>query len=224
MKNVFIALTAHYVNFDVAFVQSIAALVHTQPCDFEIHWDCEGSIERSRNKLAKQFLQGNCTHFLTIDSDIGFYPEDVNRISSHDVDVVGGLYPLKGQTPNVEWCMNMSPAQAAIGPREDGLQRVQYVGCGFMCVRREVFPKMLAALGPLIEYQSDYDGQTEHAFFAQAISPTPTGRRYLTEDWLFCQRWIDLGGKVFADLKVALRHAGRALWPLPGQAGNPFEK
>jgi hypothetical protein len=40
------------------------------------------------------------------------------------------------------------------------------------------------------------------------------GRRYLSEDWFFCQRWLDLGGEVFADTRVVLKHVGMAVYPL----------
>ena len=58
---------------------------------------------------------------------------------------------------------------------------------------------------------------------SQGVRKTDDQRmRFLTEDWFFCQRWLELGGQVFADTRVVLRHAGRAVWPLPIQQGNPF--
>jgi hypothetical protein len=32
--------------------------------------------------------------------------------------------------------------------------------------------------------------------------------RYYSEDWTFCENWRDLGGRVFVDRRVLLRHTG----------------
>jgi hypothetical protein len=32
--------------------------------------------------------------------------------------------------------------------------------------------------------------------------------RYYSEDWTFCENWRDLGGKVWVDKRVLLRHTG----------------
>jgi hypothetical protein len=32
--------------------------------------------------------------------------------------------------------------------------------------------------------------------------------RYYSEDWTFCENWRDLGGQVFIDKRVLLKHVG----------------
>jgi len=32
--------------------------------------------------------------------------------------------------------------------------------------------------------------------------------RYYSEDWTFCENWRDLGGKIWVDKRVMLRHTG----------------
>ena len=32
--------------------------------------------------------------------------------------------------------------------------------------------------------------------------------RYYSEDWTFCENWRDLGGKIWVDKRVLLRHSG----------------
>ena len=46
---------------------------------------------------------------------------------------------------------------------------------------------------------------------------TPDEGRYLSEDWYFCQRWLDLGGEIFGHTLVALRHLGPVIFPLETQ-------
>ena len=39
---------------------------------------------------------------------------------------------------------------------------------------------------------------------------TPTSfKKYLSEDWAFCSRWRNIGGKIYADTSIALRHIGK---------------
>ena len=50
---------------------------------------------------------------------------------------------------------------------------------------------------------------------AQSSRATPLkgdSRRYLSEDFAFCRRWRDMGGKVYVDLNSKLQHAGQHLY------------
>jgi hypothetical protein len=40
----------------------------------------------------------------------------------------------------------------------------------------------------------------------------PDSRRYLSEDFAFCRRWRDMGGKVYVDLNSKLQHGGQHLY------------
>jgi len=220
-RKIYIALTGHYSSSDMLFVQSLCALIVAAPSRFQVGWNADPCIDRSRNVLAKNFLDSDCTHLLFIDSDIGFTPQNFVDITSHTELVVGGMYPLKRDKTHVEWCGNGLGRETAVRP--DGLQEVRYIGTGFLCIAREALLKLIAA-DPELAYTSDEEGhRTEYAFFMEGIFSADGGRRrFLTEDWYFCQRWLDLGEKVYADTRVFLRHAGRGVWPLPMQSGNPF--
>jgi hypothetical protein len=36
----------------------------------------------------------------------------------------------------------------------------------------------------------------------------PDTRRYLSEDYAFCRRWQQIGGKIYADVQTTLGHVG----------------
>ena len=36
----------------------------------------------------------------------------------------------------------------------------------------------------------------------------PDNRRYLSEDYAFCRRWQQIGGKIYADCGTTLGHVG----------------
>ena len=176
-----------------------------------------GSIDvfHARNELTAAFLGTDCTHLLFIDSDLVFTPEHIERITSHDVDLVGGCYPIK----------NDGPLQLAVNDyhepkpeRPDGLHQVRYVATGFMLIARSVFERILEVDRAKIEFQSDHPPHnTIWNFFRPELFQDKERMRRLTEDWFFCQRWLELGGEVFVDRHVFLHHIGKCVFPLQSQ-------
>jgi hypothetical protein len=215
----YIAIAGHFSQNDLMFVQSMMALVIKPPMSLNFGWCTDPSVERARNVLTANFLESDCTHILFIDTDIGFSPGDVERIASHDCCIVGGIYAIKTPTPEIKWCGNGVKAEGR-AQITDGLQEVACIGTGFMCIARRTFEKILAVDRQEIRYLQDWPPyREEFAFWRQGVREVRGKRRFLTEDWLFCERWRDLGGKVFADTGVVLQHAGRAVWPLALQKG-----
>jgi len=195
-----------------------------QPCEFDIRFGHGDGVARTRNNLTSDFLKTDCTHMLQIDCDLIFSPHHVKRIIEQDKEVVGGFYPKKQEGP-LEWVINTFPGQ--VDKREDGLHKVAYIGTGFLCVKRHVFEDMIEKY-PYIAFGADYGTrETMYDFWPMnpycadcgcAAGPScthaPSRRRYLSEDWYFCQRWMDMGGEVFGDTGVVLKHVGPAIFPL----------
>lgn len=173
-------------------------------------------VSRARNCLAADFLATDCTHLLFIDSDLVFSADQVARLVSHDVDIVGGCYPAKAEG-KIKWIVNTHHEPKEI--QANGLQEMRYVGTGFMLVKREIFLRMIEQFGEAISYKPDESKRSiEWDFFAVGPYQYPDGsRRYLSEDWYFCQRALDLGFKVWADTRVILKHIGQAIYPLQSQ-------
>jgi hypothetical protein len=219
MPKLFIGLPI-YAQVPADFMACLLALQACKPCELEVHF-CQGDgIARSRNQLTARFLGSDCTHLLFIDCDLIFSPEHVARIIGHDVPVVGGLYPKK-QEGRVEWVINACLTPTA--PDARGLQPVRYIGTGFLCVQRAVFERMIAA-HPEIAFNADYGARdVQHDLWPMGVYQYPDGSsRYLSEDWFFCQRWLDLGGEVLADTRVILKHIGPAVYPLQTQIADLF--
>lgn len=210
-----------YGALDARFARCLTDLLFHPPCEI-IHDDLVGDslVSRARNVLTANFLQSDATHLLFLDSDLIFGADQVARIMNHTEDVVGGFYPKKVQGP-IQWCCNAFPDNPP--PREDGLQPVKYMGTGFLRISRRVFERMIETYGDLIAYTADETNRIEHDFWSVGVHQFPDGtRRYLSEDWFFCQRWLDMGETVWADTKICVKHVGTAVYPLKTQESEVF--
>ena len=164
----------------------------------------ESLISRARNTLTAKFLSNpDSTHLMFIDADIGWEPWHLLVMLNRDVDVIGGLYPMKSLP--VKWCVNGFEG-AEEGP--DGLQEVTKTGTGFLLMKRSVFEKLNAhpAVKP---FNSDIGLPPELNVYMKTYFDTAVREnRYYSEDWTFCENWRDIGGKVWVDKRVLLRHTG----------------
>ncbi len=222
-KKLFIGLPI-YGNPEVGFMLCCMRLMAEFPVNCVIEpYPGDSLVSRARNVLTRKFLETDCTHFLQIDSDLVFSNEHIARILSHDEDVVGGFYPKK-KDGDIELVFNTLEPQ----PEMDGrrLTQVKYMGTGFLCVSRKVIEQMIVKYGDEITYTSDCDGKTiEHDIWPVGVYKFSNGvRRFLSEDWYFCQRALDLGFKVWGDNAIMLAHIGKAQYPLSHQQTKIFSK
>lgn len=197
-----------------------------------LHMHSESLVTRGRNMIVLKFLsEEKFTHLFWIDSDIVFSSDMVFRLLRADRDVVAGVYPLKSMNWPVEGVPAGTTRQqfetrytnyafnpihhkiAPIGPYvdEDGFFEVSEASNGFMVIKRHVFTKMMAHY-PELNYVPDGPPNNPQAhlywrFFDCMVDPD--SGRYLSEDYAFCRRWRDMGGKIFADLHSKLQHVGQ---------------
>ena len=165
----------------------------------------ESLISRARNTLTAKFLATpESTHLMFIDADIGWEPWHLLALLNHDKDVIGGLYPMK--TIPVKWCVNGIPGAPDNDP--NGLLEVTKTGTGFLLMKRHVFEKLKSH--PAVRSFANDIGldaslnQHMKTYFDTAVREN----RYYSEDWTFCENWRDLGGQVWVDKRVLLRHVG----------------
>ena len=165
----------------------------------------ESLISRARNTLSAKFLHTEgSTHLMFIDADIGWEPWHLLALLNADKDVIGGLYPMKSLP--VKWCVNGIPGQ--VEDPNSNLIEVTKTGTGFLLIKREVFEKMNAhpAVRP---FTNDIGldpalNQYMKTYFDTAVREG----RYYSEDWTFCENWRDIGGQVWVDKRVLLKHVG----------------
>jgi hypothetical protein len=163
----------------------------------------ESLITRARNTLTAKFLTNpDSTHLMFIDADIGWEPWHLLVMLNADKDVIGGLYPMKSIP--IKWCVN-----GFEGAKEEGaLQEVSKTGTGFLLIKRHVFEK-LNKHPHVIPFKNDIGLPAElDAHMKTYFDTGVRENRYYSEDWAFCENWRDLGGEVWVDKRVLLRHSG----------------
>ena len=197
----------------------------------------ESLITRARNYCADEFLRSDYDYLLFIDSDIHFEAKDVLVLSHfatnhEDMDIVCGPYPKKAiswekiklavdkgyadKNPTVleefvgDYVFN--PADGVKSFRLDAPVEVKESGTGFMLIKREAFTRMDAKYPELL-YKPDhvrsknFAGEREiMAYFDCVIDPV--SKRYLSEDYMFCQYAREAGSKVWLLPWIKLKHAG----------------
>lgn len=97
-------------------------------------------------------------------------------------------------------------------PINEGFMKVSYASTGFLMIRRDVIEGMVARM-PHLKYKNDISGYEHgnnadkfYALFDCFIDAD--SKRYLSEDFAFCQRYLDMGGDIWVDLACELTHAG----------------
>ena len=184
----------------------------------------ESLVHRARNLAVARFYQKTkATHFMFIDADIHFDPESVIRLIKSDHDISVACYPkkcvmfnqaedsvLKGDGRDLDrvsssLVMNFKYQNS---PVVNGFVEVLDGPTGFMVVKREVFTKMFEKYPELncVNDHQNRDLETYVAIFDCMIDPET--KRYLSEDYAFCRRWQQMGGKIFADVQTVLGHVG----------------
>ena len=165
----------------------------------------ESLISRARNTLTAKFLNTEgSTHLMFIDADIGWEPWHLLVLLDAQKDVIGGLYPMKSLP--VKWCVNGIPGKAE-DPNSNHVE-VTKTGTGFLLMKREVFEKLNAH--PAVRHFNNDIGldpkldKDMKTYFDTAVREN----RYYSEDWTFCENWRDIGGQVWIDRRVLLKHTG----------------
>ncbi len=167
----------------------------------------ESLISRARNTLTAKFLNTpESTHLMFIDADIGWEPWHLLVMINARKDVIGGLYPMKSLP--VKWCVNGIPGKENGTPEEPNIVEVSKTGTGFLLIKRDVFEKL--DQHPATRHFNNDIGLPEelNKYMKTYFDTAVRENRYYSEDWTFCENWRDLGGQVFVDKRVLLRHVG----------------
>jgi glycosyltransferase involved in cell wall biosynthesis len=201
----------------------------------------ESLITRARNYCVDEFMRSDATHLLFIDSDIGFNPQDIFALlalqtDESPYDVIGGPYPKKciawekvkmavdkgfaDEDPNTldkfvgDYVFNPKNNQAQI-PLGEPVEVLE-IGTGFMMIRKKSF-EIFRDKFPQYYYKPDhvrtehFDGSREIMQYFQA-EIDPKSKRYLSEDYWFCQKLQEAGLKTWICPWMRTQHVGSMIF------------
>ena len=191
--------------------------------DYEFCYN-ESLIPRARNTLTDLFYnKTDYTHLLFLDADIQFDGEDIIKMLDYDKPLVGGVYPKKSinwekitelvnkNNENELTCENIQAIvkdsvvilldDPTINLNDDFIE-TKYAGTGILLIQRIVLDKMRES------FPNDVYTRGGNTDFFRYFDTELKDGIYLSEDYWFCDRWRQLGGKVYLYTKFRCRHWG----------------
>ena len=189
-------------------------------------------VTQGRNLCVSNFLnKKEYTHMLFIDSDISFDPSSVFKLLRCNKDVVSIPYPMK--TINWNKVHGRIQDQKDININDlsksgftypikvedqqninvsKGLMEVTHAPTGFMLIKKEAILKMVEKYPHLkIKQPTIMNGEAKDTdnlwnFFDTWFDQETN--KYYGEDFAFCQKWRDIGGKCYCYVDDFITHVG----------------
>ena len=189
-------------------------------------------VTQGRNLCVSNFLnKKEYTHMLFIDSDISFDPSSVIKLLRCDKDVVSIPYPMK--TINWNKVHGRIQEQKDININDlsrsgfmfpikvedqqsitvsKGIMEVTHAPTGFMLIKKEAILKMIEKYPHLkIKQPTIINGETKDTenlwnFFDTWFDQETN--KYYGEDFAFCQKFRDIGGKCYCYVDDFITHVG----------------
>ncbi|MCZ2340350.1 MAG: hypothetical protein LC104_00975 [Bacteroidales bacterium] len=175
------------------------------------------STEPARSRLASDALADGYEETMWIDPDVGFHPDQVERVRGHGLPLCAGAVPRAGQRA---LAVHVLPgtAELVLG-QGGGLVEVLYADLAFLHIRRSVYDAVACHAGlpacdtpgsrPLIPY------------FQPLVRPRGTGEWYLADGAAFCHRARAAGIPVVVDTTLRLSRMGRTAWSWEEAGSSP---
>lgn len=168
---------------------------------FCIYMSYDSLVQRARNDIIQLALDSQVDDLVFIDCDVDWAPEDFFKLLEYDVDVVGGIYPKKGDRE--EYPVKLLGDTFTI--EENGLVEVDGIATGFLRLTKKAIQKIWDHSQ---EYTESHKPKPIRMVFDIAI----VNGELVSEDIIFCKKWRELGEKVWFDPSIKLSHVGTKRW------------
>ncbi len=206
-KHVWIAIPAYTGQVHLGTMRSIIAdmLALADRGDKVTIFDESGNamIGDCRALIVTQFLASDATDLVFVDSDVCWEAGALTRLVDAPVEFVAGIYPQRRDPIN--YCVQYLTDRTELwADPETGLLEVAGVPAGFMRLSRAMLERMVEHYPDTAFYCEQAPEKISHALF----DPYRIGKLKFGEDYSFCKRWRDIGGKVWIDPELKLGHVG----------------
>ena len=164
------------------------------------------AIDKARNQMATDALRDGFDELMWIDSDIGFDPDDVDKLRRHKLPLVCGIYPKKG--PRQLSSRLVPGTDMVVFGQQGGLMALLYAATGFLLTTRQVYDDIQKKFA--LPVCNTRFGKGLVPYFQPLVVPDGEHEHwYLAEDFAFSERARQAGHKIMADTSIRLHHIGR---------------
>lgn len=196
-----------WTNYIASLAKTLLCLQRIVDIDLDF-WSLPGDsyIERARNTLTNMFMRSEYTHFLFIDSDMGWDIEGVLQLLAADEPLVGAGFPCKNNWDFYGCKLNCNHDGTPV-VNSKGLISSWNVPTGFCMIKKEVFLKLKESFPDhKYLYQAPHDAEPidYYDFFGHYFR---TGSDY-RDDVYFCRKWASIGGDIWVEPRINMGHAG----------------
>lgn len=209
MKKVFIAVTAYDSKVDTDCAMSIVNNMETlrrNGHDFHLHFETGCCyIALARSKCVAKFLESDATDLVFVDSDLAFDHDAIAKLIAHDRDVVCGAYPFKGNELGFPIRVITNGDGTPVVDKYTGLIEIEGGPTGLFRIQRSVLEKMCVE-------ECKSTAVTDNGNPVYMLFDTGMLREkgvWWGEDYLFCLRWKDMGGRIWCEPSINFEHIGR---------------
>jgi len=157
-------------------------------------------LPKIRNEMVGKAVDSGADVILFIDSDVAFDPKSVAHLVTSDRDVSFIAYRRK-ETAESYTC-KIESGEDGKPLVEDGWIKLSAAGTGLLAIKTSVIKNMYLAY-PDLKYTSD-EGDERFSLFDFLVYDG----MYKGEDYTFCRRWRDIGGKIWMWPDVNTAHVG----------------
>ena len=190
-------------------------------------------VQQGRNLLVSEFINDSMKYdyLLFIDSDIDFQTSTIFKMIEKDKDLIACPYPMKTFDWEKAWrrlnkeAIDQADHLSKSGftfpikvhnkneiTVNDGVAEVSHAPTGCMLIKRSVIEKMMAHYPELrINQPTIVNGKEafkENFFNLFDCVHDPKTKEFFGEDFGFCKRWTEMGGKVHAYILDYITHVG----------------
>lgn len=211
MKKIMVAIPAYTGTIHLGTMRSLMTDLLTLQArgdEWTVHDECGNAlIADARALIVAQFLASGCDTLVFIDSDVSWEAGALVKLVDYPVDMVAGIYPQRKDPIN--FCVKWLPKETLQADPETNLLEVAGVPAGFMKLSRDQLEKMVEQYPDSEFYVEAAPNHKAWALFADYR----IGKHKMGEDYAFCRRWTDMGGKVWIDPEIKMGHIGNKTFP-----------
>jgi len=201
MQKVLIGTPSYDGRIDVWFANSLVATVkEAEKKGIHVHaiyTSYDSLVQRARNDLVRLALDGGYDTLFFIDSDVEWEPEWFFRLLERPEPIVGGAlvkkFDKEGYTVKI---LNKTLKYS----EDKKLLEVDGVGTGFLKVDKFALEELWLASDPYT-----HDGINQRMIFNLLIDDDGD---LISEDYVMCKKWQNLGYKVWLDPTITCNHIG----------------